>query len=105
MLFGMLSFRCLILEICETYDRSMPINIEDIGTVYIRMCPPSNSPISSPHLISVDIVLEHATVFIRLSPNRDSVWPFSIENDSVHEVSFAQTVGIILGYHMDRLEG
>ena len=68
----------------------MPINIEDIGTTYIRMYP--RRPTDSFKLIAVEVVLENATIFIKLMPNNDNVWPILVENDSSHNVSFAQIV-------------
>lgn len=76
-----------ILNLCL---RSPPINIEDIGSVSLRIGRPgSNDP--SFVLVQVDIRIESSTIFVVVSPAENG-WPFEIENFSDYVLSVSQTV-------------
>lgn len=72
--------------------------MEDIGSVHVRMRLPGSNTSSEIHLIVADVVIEGATIFVMLSREKGP-WPFAIENNSDHEVSFGQTVCTIYSSH------
>lgn len=70
--------------------RSAPVNIEDIGSVHVRMTYPGICQESN-HLIVVEVMIEAATIFINLQQNKGG-WPFMVENNSGVFVKIGQTV-------------
>ena len=72
--------------------RSPPINIEDIGSVHLRLRRLRESQ-EQVDLIRADVRIEGSTIFIFLSLATEG-WPFVIENDSDYAVEFSQQVGL-----------
>ncbi|KAI5124698.1 hypothetical protein M0805_004304 [Coniferiporia weirii] len=68
---------------------SPAVDMEAIGSVHVRMRPAGSTSRQNAHLITADVILEKATIFIVLSPHSGS-WPFVIENESDYEISFGQ---------------
>lgn len=66
---------------------SPAISIEDIGSVHFRLKRPGDG--ARTHLIRADVKMDGATIFVSLSLS-DDCWPFLIENDSSHTVTFCQ---------------
>ncbi len=73
----------------KSLARSPPISIEDIGSVHFRLKRPGDG--ARTHLIRADVKMDGATIFVSLNLSDDS-WPFLIENDSSHTVTFCQAV-------------
>lgn len=73
----------------ESLARSPPISIEDIGSVHFRLKRPGDG--ARTHLIRADVKMDGATIFVSLNLS-DDCWPFLIENDSSHAVTFCQAV-------------
>lgn len=71
------------------FYRSTPINVEDIGSVHLRLH--SGEERSSVYLVRADIKLGGSTVFVTLSEAGEG-WPLSIENDSDYSFTFYQAV-------------
>ncbi|EJD47755.1 vacuolar protein sorting-associated protein vps13 [Auricularia subglabra TFB-10046 SS5] len=65
-----------------------PINVENIGSVHMRMTSPGNQ--DNEHLLRADVLVEGATIFIVLHRETDR-WPFTIENHSQYSIKLAQT--------------
>ncbi|KAG2159854.1 vacuolar protein sorting-associated protein 13 [Suillus bovinus] len=63
---------------------SAPINIEDIGSVYLRV----GLSDGGVHAVKADVVIDGSTIFVILSATEK--WPFVIENDSDFSVSMSQ---------------
>lgn len=63
---------------------SAPINIEDIGSVHLRV----RGPDGDMHVVKADVVIDGSTIFVILSATEK--WPFVIENDSDFSVSMIQ---------------
>lgn len=68
--------------------RSPPINIEDIGSVHLRMRARESDEI---RLVRADIKIDGSTIFVTLCQAEEG-WPFKIENDSDYSISMVQTV-------------
>ncbi|KIM32678.1 hypothetical protein M408DRAFT_326439 [Serendipita vermifera MAFF 305830] len=66
---------------------SEPINMENIGSVHIRLR--SNDRRSPPQLIKADVEISGATIFVTLL--RETKWPFRIENLSDQSFQLAQS--------------
>lgn len=66
-------------------DWSAPFFIKDIGLTYLKVLKQDSSHM----LLKVEIILEKATVFIRLK-DADNRWPYSIRNFSDQEFIFYQ---------------
>ncbi|XP_006454344.1 hypothetical protein AGABI2DRAFT_114096 [Agaricus bisporus var. bisporus H97] len=67
---------------------SPPINIEDIGSVSLRL----QRPGSDRHnflLVQIDVRIQSSTIFVVIAP-ADKGWPFEIENYSSYTFSVAQ---------------
>lgn len=62
--------------------------MENIGSVHIRL--QSNDRRSSPQLIKADVEISGATIFITLQ--RETKWPFRIENLSDQPFTMVQSV-------------
>ena len=77
------------------YVRSVPIDMEAIGTTHARMYPPGFKDRDDAHLINVDVILQKATVFVALS-HHEGPWPFVIDNKSSYDVSVGQVVSCTL---------
>ncbi|THH01814.1 hypothetical protein EW026_g979 [Hermanssonia centrifuga] len=67
---------------------SAPINVEDIGSVHLRLKRTNDS--SEVHLICADVKLAGSTIFIVISRAEES-WPYAIENDSDYSFTFYQS--------------
>lgn len=80
----------LFYEIYKILHRSAPINVEDIGSVHLRLKRTNDS--SEVHLICADVKLAGSTIFIVISRAEES-WPYAIENDSDYSFTFYQSVG------------
>lgn len=65
--------------------------MEAIGSVHVRMRPAGSTSRQETHLVSVDVVLEKASIYIVLLPHTGT-WPFTIENKSDYEIAFGQIV-------------
>ncbi|KAG1749982.1 vacuolar protein sorting-associated protein 13 [Suillus paluster] len=63
---------------------SAPINIEDIGSVHLRVRLPNNDM----DIVQADVKIDGSTIFVILSAAEG--WPFVIENDSDFSVSMMQ---------------
>ena len=74
--------------------RSPAIDMGAIGKIHVRMRPAGTTR-QDAHLVTVDVVLEKASIYIILSPHTGS-WPFTIENKSDYEVAFGQIVRFAL---------
>ncbi|KZS92954.1 vacuolar protein sorting-associated protein 13 [Sistotremastrum niveocremeum HHB9708] len=81
---------------------SPPINIEEVGTVHLRVYPVGESR-GKPHLLRADISIAGATIFIVIH-RENNVWPFRIENNSDYPVSFLQAGDQTLGPNSIRYE-
>jgi vacuolar protein sorting-associated protein 13A/C len=81
-------FDALIL--IQSRLRSPPINIEDIGSVHLRMRARESDDI---RLVRADVKIDGSTIFVAFCP-ADEGWPFTIENDSDYTISMAQAVAI-----------
>ncbi|KAG8849452.1 hypothetical protein FRB91_009950 [Serendipita sp. 411] len=66
---------------------SEPINMENIGSVHLRLQP--NDQRTAPQLIKADIEVAGATLFVTLQ--RETKWPFRIENLSDHHFTMVQS--------------
>lgn len=66
-------------------DWSAPFFIKDIGLTYLKVLKQDSSHM----LIKIEIILENATVFIRLG-DANNHWPYSIRNFSDQEFIFYQ---------------
>lgn len=66
-------------------DWSAPFFIKDIGLSYLKVLKQNSNHV----LLKVEIILENATVFIRLK-DAENRWPFSIRNFSDQEFVFYQ---------------
>ncbi|OAA57995.1 vacuolar protein sorting-associated protein vps13 [Niveomyces insectorum RCEF 264] len=64
---------------------SSPFNISDLGTMYVKLAKPGQPQ----KLVRVEILLEGATVFLKLSMETKN-WPFSMRNESDTEFVFYQ---------------
>ena len=71
------------------------MNIEDIGTVYLRLGSTGNS--NALRLVCADVKIGGSTIFVSFSP-ADQKWPFTFENKSGQKVTIYQTVGKTLDY-------
>ena len=69
--------------------RSPPINLQDIGSVYFRLKTPGTA--STIRLIRADVKVHGSSIFVSFNHAVEG-WPFAIENDSGHQVTFSQTV-------------
>jgi vacuolar protein sorting-associated protein 13A/C len=76
------------LMFIQSYPRSPPINIEDIGSVHLRMRARDSEDV---RLVRADVQIDGSTIFVAFCP-ADEGWPFTIENDSDYTISIAQTV-------------
>ncbi|KAG2072635.1 DUF1162-domain-containing protein [Suillus decipiens] len=63
---------------------SAPINIEDIGSVHLRV----RLPDGDMHAVKADVVIDGSTIFVIMSATEK--WPFVIENDCDFSVSMTQ---------------
>ncbi|KIM85199.1 hypothetical protein PILCRDRAFT_817197 [Piloderma croceum F 1598] len=68
---------------------SPPINIEDIGSVHLRMRARESDGV---RLVRADVQIDGSTIFVAFCP-ADEGWPITIENDSDYTISIAQTDG------------
>ncbi|PWZ02331.1 hypothetical protein BCV70DRAFT_172197 [Testicularia cyperi] len=64
---------------------SAPFNIEDIGSVHLRMSKAGHHQ----HLIKAEVLLEGPTIFISLSLEKGP-WPYMLRNESDYTVQFMQ---------------
>ncbi|KIY52729.1 hypothetical protein FISHEDRAFT_63685 [Fistulina hepatica ATCC 64428] len=65
---------------------SAPINIEDIGSVYVRLMTPGDAQVSP---IRVDVQMSGPTIFVSFNSAGDE-WPFVISNSSDYSFSLSQ---------------
>ncbi|KAI0033184.1 hypothetical protein K488DRAFT_78064 [Vararia minispora EC-137] len=72
---------------------SPPFSIVDIGSVYLRVKEPGQR--GSVLLVRVDVKVDGAVIFITFNPAEND-WPFTIENDSNHPITFWQAVDVAL---------
>jgi vacuolar protein sorting-associated protein 13A/C len=79
----------LIVALHESFPRSPPITIGDIGSVHFRLRNPKVD--QSVDLLRADLKIEGSTIFVNFS-RADQDWPFAIENDSDYEVALCQMV-------------
>ncbi|KAI9788366.1 MAG: hypothetical protein M1816_006969 [Peltula sp. TS41687] len=73
---------------------SSPFNISDLGRVHVKLAKSGQRQ----ELIRVEIMLEHATLFLHFS-RETKTWPFSIRNESNAEFMFYQAVSFTFGEH------
>lgn len=66
--------------------------MDNTGSVHLRLQP--NDSRSSPTLIRADVEITGATLFITL--NRETKWPYRIENQSDYDLQFLQSVSIFI---------
>lgn len=71
-------------------SRSSPINLEDIGVVFVRLKRSTPEGGSAVDLIRAEIAIESSTIFVILSKSDE--WPFEIENDTDYAFTFSQKV-------------
>lgn len=69
--------------------RSAPFNIQDIGTIHVRL---DSADGSTAALMRVTTVLEDATVFIVLNKENDDAWPYMLVNQTDEDMTFYQEV-------------
>ncbi|KAJ8084002.1 Vacuolar protein sorting-associated protein 13 [Marasmius tenuissimus] len=67
---------------------SPPINLADIGSVYLRLQRGAENP-SGITLVRADIQVDGSTVFIQFNPAQDE-WPFIVENNSDYPFQLCQ---------------
>ncbi|TEB35046.1 hypothetical protein FA13DRAFT_1915662 [Coprinellus micaceus] len=67
---------------------SSPINLEDIGVVYLRLKRANPEGNNTMDLIRAEIMIEASTIFVILSKSDE--WPFEIENDTDYSFKFSQ---------------
>ncbi|KAJ2927125.1 hypothetical protein H1R20_g9964, partial [Candolleomyces eurysporus] len=67
---------------------SPPINLEDIGVVFVRLKRSTPEGGSETDLIRAEIAIESSTIFVILSKSDE--WPFEIENDTDYAFTFSQ---------------
>ncbi|KAI8877271.1 DUF1162-domain-containing protein [Backusella circina FSU 941] len=72
---------------------SAPFNIQDIGTVHVRL---SNDYGKPDTLIRISIVLQDATVFILLDKESEDNWPYLLVNNTDEDMMFYQEDPVIL---------
>jgi vacuolar protein sorting-associated protein 13A/C len=72
----------------QSFYRSPPINIEDIGSVHLRM---RARDLNGIRLVRADIKIDGSTIFVAFC-EADEGWPFTIENESDYTISMTQTV-------------
>ena len=65
--------------------------MEAIGIMHIRMRQPGATSRQDTHLITADVILDQATIFVVLKEH-DGTWPFAVQNNSRHEIVFGQIV-------------
>lgn len=68
---------------------SAPFNIQDIGTVHVRL---DSADGLTAMLMRVTIILEDATVFIILRKENDDSWPYRLVNNTDVDMTFYQEV-------------
>lgn len=68
---------------------SAPFNIQDIGKIHVRL---NSTDGSTTMLLRVDTILEDATIYIVLSKESDSEWPYLFVNRTNEDMSFYQEV-------------
>jgi hypothetical protein len=71
--------------------RSAPISIDDIGTVHFKI-PSSSTENAHAKLMRATISIDGPTIFIVLSHESENNWPFTIDNQSSHDLTFCQAV-------------
>ena len=74
--------------------KSPAIDMAAVGKIHVRMRPAGTTR-QDAHLITVDVALKKASIYIILSPHSGS-WPFTIEIKSDYEVAFGQIDRITL---------
>lgn len=92
MLGGTHSLSLLATAYLMPWRRSAPINIEDVGVVYLRVFPPGAGP-NEPRLIRAEVAIEVATIFVTLK-QETGPWPFALENDSDSTLIVGQVVSL-----------
>ena len=65
--------------------------MEAIGIMHIRMREPGATSRQDTRLITADVILDQATIFVVLKEH-DGAWPFTVHNKSRHEIAFGQIV-------------
>jgi hypothetical protein len=78
------------VKLIQSYLRSPPVNIEDIGSVHLRIRARVSDDI---RLVRADVQIDGSTIFVAFC-QADEGWPFTIENDSDYTISMAQTVAV-----------
>ena len=73
--------------------RSAPFNIQDIGTVHVRL---ESADESTSVLMRVTTILQNATVFIVLSKEAPDAWPYQIVNQTDEDMTFYQEDPIVI---------
>jgi vacuolar protein sorting-associated protein 13A/C len=68
--------------------RSQPINMENIGSVHFRL--EANDGRKTVHLVKADVEVAGATIFVTLQ--RETRWPYRIENLSQYPFELIQSV-------------
>lgn len=79
------------VKLIQSHLRSPPVNIEDIGSVHLRMRARVSDDI---RLVRADVQIDGSTIFVAFC-QADEGWPFTIENDSDYTISMAQTVSVV----------
>ncbi|KAI9493351.1 hypothetical protein BDB00DRAFT_946102 [Zychaea mexicana] len=72
---------------------SAPFNIQDIGTVHVRL---ESADESTSVLMRVTTILENATVFIILNREASDAWPYRIVNQTDEDMTFYQEDPIVI---------
>ncbi|KAI9253785.1 hypothetical protein BDA99DRAFT_443164 [Phascolomyces articulosus] len=72
---------------------SAPFNIQDIGTVHVRL---ESADGSTSVLMRVTTILENATVFIVLNREAPEAWPYRIVNQTDEDMTFYQEDPIVI---------
>lgn len=74
-----------------SFSRSQPINMENIGSVHLRL--EASDTRKTVHLIKADVEVAGATIFITFQ--RETKWPFRLENLSQFPFELVQSVSKI----------
>ncbi|KAI8143832.1 hypothetical protein BJV82DRAFT_668275 [Fennellomyces sp. T-0311] len=72
---------------------SAPFNIQDIGTVHVRL---ESADEFTSVLMRVTTILENATVFIVLSKEAPEAWPYRIVNQTDEDMTFYQEDPVVI---------
>lgn len=81
--------RQFCLRLTSTVDEwSAPVNLEDMGRVYVKLNKLGGK--RQEQLVSAEISIEGACIFVVISRDENTTWPFTIENASDIPIIFHQ---------------